>query len=156
MTSFGLQKIMLARIHSTINYYSEVVDRMFDFLKTEYKDQEVPEAIWVDLSDVKTTAIKDITEMLIQSYEGHFTPEELNEMIAFHDSEVGMKILMKSEIGPEEVKIRDAFYSSELGQKIVSSSESLNTILQKITQEWSAQLFKNVQQKLSEKGYTKG
>lgn len=142
--------------NGTVNYYSGVVDRMFDFLKQEYESQNVPESVWNELSVVKTEALNEITELIIQSYEGHFTQDEMKTMLAFYDTETGKKVLFKDELGPEDVKHRDAFYASPLGKKMSSSTESLNGILQKLTQEWSGQLFKDVKHKLEEKGFIKG
>ena len=142
--------------NGTVNYYSNVVDRMFDFLKKEYEAQNVPESVWNELSIVKEEALIEITELIIQSYEGHFSQDEMKTMLAFYDTDAGKKVLFKEDLGPEDVNQRDAFYASALGQKIASSSESLNGILQKLTQEWSGQLFKDVKHKLEEKGYIKG
>ena len=142
--------------NGTLNYYSDVVDRMFDFLKKEYENNNVPEAVWTELSDIKAEALDDIVEMISQSYESHFAKDEMQSMLNFYKTESGLKILSKSELTPEDVEHRDVFYASALGQKIATSTESLNNILQKMTQEWSAQLFRDVQEKLKEKGFVKG
>jgi len=142
--------------NGTVNYYSSVVDRMFDFLKKEYEAQDVPENVWNDLTIVKNDAVSEITELIIQSYEGHFSQDEMKTMLAFYDTDTGKKILFKEDLNPEDVKQRDVFYASALGQKIAASSASLNNVMQKLTQEWSAQLFKDVKHKLEEKGYVKG
>lgn len=143
-------------MNGTVHYYENVVDRMFDFLKQEYAEQKVPENVWADLNDeVKTEAIDEITELITQSYQGHFTNEELVRMLNFYKTTTGKKVLLKEPIGPEEVKERDAFYESELGQKISVSTESLNNILKQLTQEWSAQLFRDASHKLEEKGFKK-
>lgn len=150
----GMKSYLTA--NGTVNYYSSVVDRMFDFLKKEYQAQNVPESVWNELTVVKDEALIEITELIIQSYEGHFSQDEMKNMLAFYDTDAGKKVLFKEELGPEDVKQRDMFYASPLGKKIASSSESLNGILQKLTQEWSGQLFKDVKHKLEEKGFVKG
>lgn len=141
--------------NGTTSYYASVVDRMFDFLKKEYESQNVPDEVWNELEAVKTGAIKDITEMIGQVYEGHFSSAEINALMAFYNTETGKKITSKTELTSEDIQRRDIFYTSGLGQKISESTASLNNVLQKMTQSWSADLFKLVAHKLEEKGFVK-
>ena len=45
------------------------------------------------------------------------------------------------------------FYKGETGQKIVGSQDSMNASMMRITEMWSADLYKSVLAKLSEKGF---
>jgi len=152
-TTYDMETYLKA--NGTISYYSSVVDRMFDFLKSEYESKNVPESVWTELESVKTEALTDITELIGQVYEGHFSKEEIQTLLEFYSTETGRKVNAKSELTVEDTQNRDIFYTSELGQKISEATESLNNVLQKVTQSWSADLYKNVAFKLKEKGYIK-
>ncbi|NNK60312.1 MAG: DUF2059 domain-containing protein [Flavobacteriaceae bacterium] len=141
--------------NGTISYYSSVVDRMFDFMKKEYETINVPDTVWSDLKSVKVDALNEITELVAQVYEGHFTGPEIQEILNFYSTETGKKITSQEELTEEEIQRRDIFYTSALGQKISESANSLNNVLQEITQSWSADLFRLVTHKLEEKGYFK-
>ena len=60
--------------NGTIGYYAQVVDRMFDFLKQEYENQQIPEELWEELSDVKPEALNEITQSIITTYKAHIKP----------------------------------------------------------------------------------
>ena len=128
---------------------------MFDFFKNEYQGQLVPEELWEDLAEVKPEALNDITQSIIQSYKAHFSDNELVDMLTFYNSEVGEKANAGLQLSEDEMKIKNEFSESVISKKISESSESLNSVLKSITQEWSTQLFLDVQAKLKAKGFTK-
>ncbi|NNK82341.1 MAG: DUF2059 domain-containing protein, partial [Flavobacteriaceae bacterium] len=127
--------------NGTLGYYAQVVDKMFEFLKQEYKDQQVPEALWTELTSVKPEALNDITQSIIQSYKSHFTNEELTNMLAYYNSEASKKANSGLVLSEDEQQKRDAFLDSALSKKINESSASLNNVIKNLTQEWSMQLF---------------
>jgi len=141
--------------NGTLGYYAQVVDRMFDFFKNEYQGQQVTEELWEDLAEVKPEALNDITQSIIQSYKAHFSDNELVDMLTFYNSEVGKKANAGLQLSEDEMKIKNEFSESVISKKISESSESLNSVLKSITQEWSTQLFLDVQAKLKAKGFTK-
>lgn len=141
--------------NGTLGYYAQVVDRMFDFLKNEYQGQQVPEELWEELTEVKPEALNNITQSIIQSYKAHFSDNELIEMLTFYNSEVGKKANSGSQLTDEEKISQQEFAESILAKKISKSSESLNNVLKSLTQDWSTQLFSDVQAKLKAKGFTK-
>ena len=141
--------------NGTMTYYSAVIDRMFDFMKTEFASAKVPDDVWTELSQVKSEALSEISEMISQAYAGHFSQSELQTMLDFYASETGKRIMSTDSLTETQKKEQESFYESDLGQKISSSTESLNGILQKMTQEWSADLFTSVSEKLKAKGFTK-
>ncbi|MGV6831014.1 MAG: DUF2059 domain-containing protein [bacterium] len=140
--------------NGTVAYYEQVIDRLFDFLNEEYQNQKVPNEIWTDLKEeLNKDSVNDITTLITQSYQGHFTNEELNEMLNFYESSTGQAVLLNQDLTDKNIEERDAFYASPLGSKITSASESLNAVLKQLTQEWSAQLFRDAELKLAEKGF---
>ena len=141
--------------NGTIGYYAQVVDRMFDFLKQEYENQQIPEELWKELSDVKPEALNEITQSIITTYKAHFTDVELTELLAYYNSEISKKANSGEQLTEEEAKSQQAFAESVLVNKISKSSESLNNVMKNLTQEWSAQLFLDVEAKLKAKGFTK-
>lgn len=141
--------------NGTLGYYAQVVDRMFNFLKNEYEGQQVPQELWEELASIKPEALNNITQSIIQSYNTHFSNEELSEMLRYYNSEVSKKANSGEPLSNEEMKLQETFAESALAKKIVKSTESLNNVLKNLTQEWSAQLFIDVQAKLKAKGFTK-
>lgn len=141
--------------NGTISFYSEVIDRMFVFLKEEYKGSDVPEHIWTELESGKKEALTDITELIQQVYEDHFLKDELRSLLKFFSTETGRKINTNSELSEEDSQNRDIFFTSELGQKISGSTGSINDLIKKITQSWSEDLYKSAASKLNDKGYIK-
>ena len=111
--------------------------------------------LWEDLAEVKPEALNDITQSIIRSYKAHFSDNELVDMLTFYNSEVGKKANAGLQLSEDEMKIKNEFSESVISKKISESSESLNSVLKSITQEWSTQLFLDVQAKLKAKGFTK-
>lgn len=142
--------------NGTLTYYSDVIDRFFDFMKSEYQNQNVPDEVWTSLMSEKEQALNHVTEMITQAYQGHFSKEELSAIVNFYTSPTGEKIMHNADLSHEDVRIRDDFYGSPIGGKIESASTSLNSVIQKITQEWSAGLFRRVSSQLEAKGFRRG
>lgn len=141
--------------NGTLGYYAQVVDSMFDFLKNEYKDQNVPETLWQELMTVKPDALNDITASIIDVYKAHFSDDELREMLNFYNSETGKKVNSGLPLTKEEENIRQAFNESVIAKKISNSGNSINAVLKTLTQDWSAQLFIDAKAKLQAKGFIK-
>ena len=141
--------------NGTITYYSDVIDRMYDFIEQEFQDQEVPLSVWTDLRTGKDDALTSVKNQILIAYESHFTLDEIRELSRFYTSETGKKILQQKPLEAGDLEKRDRFYNSQTGQKIQESAESLNTVLQNITESWSSGLYASAKAKLKELGYVK-
>lgn len=141
--------------NGTLTYYSNVIDRMYDFIQQEFNQQEIPDSVWTDLRNDKDEALNSIKSQIVGAYQAHFSREEIQEMKKFYTSGTGMKVLQNKPLNSEEVTERDGFYDSSTGKKIQESTESLNTILRDLTENWSTNLYASAKNKLRELGYVK-
>lgn len=140
--------------NGTIDYYSQVVDEMFTMLQKQYASKNVPEAVWTELKQVKPETLKELSQMIVSAYRGHFTHDDVKKMNALYATAAGKKMFKNPKaLTASEKKSLDAFYASKTGQKIIGSQDSVNKIMTQISEMWSSDLYKSVVDKLTEKGY---
>ncbi|NNK70852.1 MAG: DUF2059 domain-containing protein, partial [Flavobacteriaceae bacterium] len=141
--------------NGTLSYYSDVVDKMYEFIQQEFSGQDIPSDVWAEVRNGKEEAMTLIESRLVQAYQSHFSEEELKTMTDFYVSETGMKIVRGKDLNPEEKSARDNFYASATGQKIKAATDSLNSVLAELTQAWSSEIYASAVGGLNSKGYTK-
>lgn len=140
--------------NGTYNYYDGVVDSMFTHLKTQFANQKVTDEVWAELEAIKPDTLDELGQMVVSAYRGHFTHQDLKNMNALYKTTAGKKMINSETALTEGDKVAlNEFYKSETGQKIVGSQDSMNASMLQITEMWSADLYKNVLAKLSEKGF---
>lgn len=140
--------------NGTYNYYDGVVDSMFTHLKQQFADQKVPADVWAELEAIKPDTLDELGQMVVSAYRGHFTHQDVKNMNALYKTTAGKKMINTDTALTEGDKVAlNEFYKSETGQKIVGSQDSMNASMMQITEMWSADLYKSVLAKLSEKGY---
>ncbi len=140
--------------NGTYNYYDGVVDSMFTHLKQQFESQNVPDAVWVELESIKPDTLDELGQMVVSAYRGHFNHQDVKNMNALYNTTAGKKMINSATELTEGDKVAlNEFYKSETGQKIVGSQDSVNASMMQITEIWSADLYKNVLAKLSEKGF---
>ena len=150
--SEGVKKCIQS--NGTYAYYDDVADQMFTMLEEKYASEEVPNTVWNELKGMKTTSLENLSQMIISAYRGHFSLEDVNNMNTLYESETGKKMLKNnSNLSETEKNTITEFYSSETGQKITGSQESMNSVMGQISATWSSDFFRQVVDKLSEKGY---
>lgn len=141
--------------NGTYNYYDGVVDSMFSHLKQQFADQKVPTEVWAELEAIKPQTLDELGQMVVSAYRGHFTHQDVKNMNALYKTTAGKKMINTATALTEGDKVAlNEFYKSETGQKIVGSQDSMNASMMQITEMWSADLYKSVLAKLSEKGFT--
>jgi hypothetical protein len=75
-------------------------------------------------------------------------------MNTLYGTTAGKKMInSQTELNEGDKVLLSEFYKSETGQKIVGSQDSMNASMMQITEMWSADLYKSVINKLSEKGF---
>ncbi len=140
--------------NGTYNYYDGVVDSMFTHLKQQFESQNVPDAAWVELESIKPDTLDELGQMVVSAYRGHFNHQDVKNMNALYKTTAGKKMInSETELTEGDKVALNEFYKSETGQKIVGSQDSVNASMMQITEIWSADLYKNVLAKLSEKGF---
>ena len=140
--------------NGTYNYYDGVVESMFTHLKQQFASQNVPDGVWAELEAIKPDTLDELGQMVVSAYRGHFTHEDVKNMNALYKTTAGKKMINTETALTEGDKVAlNEFYKSETGQKIVGSQDSMNASMMQITEMWSADLYKSVLAKLSEKGF---
>lgn len=140
--------------NGTYNYYDGVVDQMFTHLKEQYKSLNVPDEVWEELEQVKTSSLDELSQMIVSAYRGHFNHQDVKNMNALYGTTAGKKMInSQTELDESDKEVLNEFYKSDTGQKIVGSQDSINASMMQITEMWSADLYKSVINKLSEKGF---
>jgi len=140
--------------NGTYNYYDGVVDSMFTHLKEQFVDQKVPEEVWAELEGIKAETLDELGQMIVSAYRGHFNLQDLKNMNALYGTTAGKRMInSETELTEGDKAVLSEFYKSETGQKIVGSQDSMNASMMQITEMWSADLYKSVLAKLSEKGF---
>jgi len=142
--------------NGTHAYYENVVNQMFVMLKQQYESQNVPQSVWADIELIKPEALNSLTEMIVSAYKGHYTHEDVIQMNKLYATDTGKRMTTNSNSLTEADKIViKAFYASKTGEKILGSQNSMNAVLTSITEKWSGELYQNVVEQLSEKGFNK-
>lgn len=140
--------------NGTYNYYDGVVDQMFTHLKTQFAEQNVPTEVWSELESMKPDTLDELGQMVVSAYRGHFNHQDVKNMNFLYGTTAGKKMInSETELNDEDKAALSEFYKSETGQKIVGSQDSMNASMMQITEMWSADLYKSVIDKLSEKGF---
>lgn len=142
--------------NGTHAYYENVVDQMFIMLKKQYESENVPQSVWNDIELIKPEALNSLTDMIVSAYKGHYTHKDVKQMNKLYATDTGKRMTTNSNNLTEADKIViKEFYASKTGQKILGSQDSMNAVLTNITEKWSGELYQNVVEKLSEKGFNK-
>lgn len=140
--------------NGTRDYYANVVDDMFMMLQKQYAEKNVPESVWIELKDIKTETLDELSQMVVSAYRGHYSQDDLNKMNTMFTTDTGKKMFNDPKSLSEEDKFKvNEFYNSEVGQKIMGSQESMNKIMSQVSEMWSSDLYQSVITKLDEKGF---
>jgi len=139
--------------NGTISYYEGVVDQMFLMLEQQFESQKVPENIWNEVKLVKIDAMKELSQMMVSAYRGHFSHEDVKNMNTLYSSKAGKNMFKPEKLTESDKLALSEFYKSDTGQKVLGSQESITNSMSKISEIWSGDLYKSVINKLSKKGF---
>lgn len=141
-------------LNGTEQQYNAAIDQMFDLLKRQYTDKNVPEATWKELKGIKPAALNNIKSLLVSAYRGNFSHEDMKELIAFYESETGQQFVTdRTKLSNDQQNELSAFYDSQVGQKVQHQSESLKMMVGEVSELWSRDLYTETIEKLKAKGY---
>ena len=141
-------------MNGTANQYSAAMDQMFELLGRQYKDQNVPDAVWTELKGETTPELNKILNMLVSAYRGTYDQTDIKNMIAFYETPTGQQLLTdKTALDYEQQKTASVFYNSPTGQKILTSEQQIGRSVGEVSEIWSRDLYISIKDKLIEKGY---
>lgn len=142
-------------INGTQQQYENAIDAMFVMLKKQFKEYKISESIWNELESEKQQQVEDVKAILVSAYKAYFTLNDVKKMTVFYESSAMKQMMTDSSKLTETQRAQIAnFYNSETGQKMIASKEGLAQVEGEISMQWSGALYKNVLNKLAEKGYS--
>ncbi len=139
--------------NGTMSYYEGVVDQMFVMVEKQFESQNVPESTWKEVKMVKADAMKELGQMMVSAYRGHFSHEDVKNMNSLYSSKAGKNMFKPEKLTEGDKVILSEFYKSDTGKKVLGSQESITDSMSKISEMWSGSLYRSVIDKLSEKGF---
>ena len=139
--------------NGTMSYYNDVMDQMYQMLKVQFTDENVPDAIWAEIKEGKPAAMDELAQMIVSAYKGLFTHQDVKNMNALYASKAGKNMFKNDALTEGDKVVLNDFYKTETGQKIVGSQDEMNGAMSKIAELWSSQTYRGVIAQLSEKGY---
>lgn len=97
--------------------YKAAIKEMVSIFKQ--RSTAVDEALWVELeAEFLKSSLFDLTEMLVPVYQKHMTLEDLQALIAFYESPVGMKYAKSTPFIMQESMQVGQVWGMQLGQKV--------------------------------------
>lgn len=142
-------------LNGTQGQYSLAYSEMFDVLKQQFVNPEVPKEVWDEISGDREQSVSDVLKFLSFAYRKHFTEADIKQMSSFYQTETAQKMVARKEqLTQEENKEVTAFLESELGMKIKTKQAALSEDVSEISSHWSRDLFSEKMNTLIEKGYT--
>ncbi|WP_452223755.1 DUF2059 domain-containing protein [Lacinutrix chionoecetis] len=139
--------------NGTMSYYEDVMEQMYDMLKVQFKDENVPDTVWADIKKGKKAAMDELAQMIVSAYRGHFTHEDVKNMNTLYASKAGKNMFKKEALTESDKAVLNEFYKSDTGRKITESQDSMNNSMSKIAEMWSSDVYRGAIATLSEKGY---
>lgn len=139
--------------NGTIAYYEDVVDQMYTMLEKQFESKNVPDSVWGDVKKGKEKAMSNLSNRIVDAYQGYFTLSDVKKMNTLYATEAGKNMFKKEALSEGDKIILNTFYQSDTGQKIVGSQDAMNASMSKISEVWSSSLYQSVITLLSNKGY---
>jgi hypothetical protein len=143
------------KINGTPQQYELAYDNMFEVLKKQFKNAEVPEKVWVKLHDEgKDKSINDILNFLTFAYRNHFTKAEIETLTEFYKTPAAKQMLKDvAGLTQEQNEEIAAFFQGEVGKKTLQVKDALAKDISEISSQWSRDLFMDKMSKLVKMGY---
>lgn len=115
-----LRIIHLLDISGSKEAFDVAINQMIDLQKNTYEDTLSEEFFEAFRKEAIKIGREDLYKLIVPIYEKHFTLEEINGIIKFHESEVGKKMVSKMPMILAESMQQGAIWGEELGEKIVN------------------------------------
>ena len=141
-------------VNGTTQQYQQAVEQLFELLQQQFKDQDVPEAVWTELKKEGQPALQQIKAMLVSAYRGTFDGQEINDMLQFYGTAAGKQLTHDQTAMTENQKQEMAnFFNTPTGQKILSSQQEISEKVGEVSEIWSRELYIRMIDKLAEQGF---
>lgn len=140
-------------INGTREQYSIAFYELFPVLERNFKNKEIPEEAWEELQQDEEAQIDDIVSRLTFAYRKYFTREDIAIMNEFYSSEVGQKVVSDYALTEEENAVFQEYLDSDVSKKYEKNRKELTKDIEKISTEWSRELFGTKIQQLVKGGY---
>lgn len=141
-------------VNGTKAQYANAIDGLFELLKKQYAGVDVPETAWAELKEESPKQVDRILAMLVSAYRGTYEQEDIQNMLAFYKTDTGAQLLSdKTALNYDQQKEAAVFYNTVTGQKILSSEQQIGSRVGEVSEIWSRDLYRNMIDKLAEKGF---
>jgi len=114
-------------INGTIGQYYTAIEQLSDMLNEQYKDANVTENDWQEITTLANKSIVGLSDDLVVVYKNYFTHEEIKEL--------------------------SKLYEKEVLQKFVHNVMSISEASQDASIVWSRSLYNELTDYLTQKGY---
>lgn len=152
--SYHEDVITYFEINGTSEQYKNATDGLFDLLKRQYAEKNVPDAVWDELKQDNPKHVSRVLSMLVSAYRGSYNQEDIKNMLNFYRSDTGRQLLVdKTALTYEQQKQASVFYNTETGQKILTVEQDIAQNISEISEIWSRDLYRSMIDALAEKGY---
>lgn len=141
--------------NGTATQYEGAIDQLFGLLKKQYAASNISEETWASLRSEASGEVDRILNMLVSAYRGTYEKEDLINMLAFYETPTGKQLLLdRTGLTHTQRQEAAAFFNSPSGQKIVTSEKEVGSRVSEVSELWSRDLYRNMTDKLAEKGFT--
>jgi len=141
--------------NGTSKQYEGAIDQLFTLLKQQYAEKNVSQATWDELRYSSSEEIDRILNMLVSAYRGNYEKQDLVSMLAFNQTPTGRQLIVdRTALSKEQRQIAADFYNSPTGQKILTSKQQVAHSVSEVSEIWSRDLYRMVEDKLAAKGFT--
>lgn len=141
--------------NGTYTYYESVFDACFSQIESQYSKFGISEETWDELKSVKPQAMEDVSDKLVIAYQDYFNHDDVKRMNTLFASKTGQTMLSNpAALTKKDKKTIDEFYKSATGKKITKSQAGMQEKMQVISDFWCGEMYKTVNEKLEEKGYS--
>ena len=143
------------QVNGTAQQYQDATNGLFDLLKRQYENQNVPNEVWNELQKDSPKYVSQVLNMLVSAYRGSYSQEDINNMLNFYNTPAGRQLLLdKTALDYEQQKKVSSFYNTPTGMQIQTVELEIVQNISEISEIWSRDLYRLMVNKLAEKGYT--
>lgn len=99
------------------SYGEQMAKIIFSIMKENSPD--VPDIFWEEIN--KEIKADEITEMIINVYDKHFTEKEIDDILAFYNTQTGKKFVEKLPIILQDAGQEGEKWGKEIGKKVFNT-----------------------------------
>lgn len=141
-TNFSDEVAMYLESNGTLNQYEFAYDELLKMLAKQYPKSESTANGWKYLANNKEKAIAEMKLELVPIYQQNFERLEIKKMTAFYQSEAGKQLTAdRTQMTAEQKEELNAFHNSDLGKKIIEKQPILAKEVSAASERWSRDLY---------------